>query len=75
MVPERVQHARHLRDFCSDARQVFFIHAGDVDLNVKDISRSELGDDPPRNNVQILEALEDPSDGAGIRLSGDAQTK
>ena len=71
-MPERVEDARHLRDLCGDTRQALFIHAGDVDLNVENVSSSELGDHTPRKDVQILEALENASDGAGIRFSGDA---
>jgi hypothetical protein len=47
----------------------------DIDLDVEPVVGGELGDDAPRNDVDVLESLEYASERAGISFGDDAQSK
>src|ERR1700761_9538129 len=63
-----VDHARRLVDLRRDGAQLAFRHAADVHLDVHGRVGGALGDDPPRQYVQILKALEHPGQGARISV-------
>ncbi len=50
-------------------------HAANIHLDVQSFVHAELRAHSPRNDVQILKSVQNARDGAGIRVSNDAETK
>jgi hypothetical protein len=66
---------RHLTDFRRDQRKALFRQPKNIHLNVEQIVRAELGDDSARQDTEILEALEDTSECAGISVGSNSKPK
>jgi len=73
-MPVRVHDTRRLTNFCSDQPQLFLGKSEHIYLNVKCIVGSAFGDDTPGQDVEILETLEDASDGPGVTIRDDSQS-
>jgi hypothetical protein len=72
-VPVSVEDRRYLPNLCSDQTHAFLRKTCDVDLNVESVVDTPLRNDPPGSEVQILEALEDASECAGVGIGGDSE--
>jgi len=73
-MPVGVHDGGDLPELCRDQAERVFGHTRNVDLDVEHSGRTQLGDDSPRQDVQILEALEDAREHAGIGVSDNAKT-
>jgi hypothetical protein len=71
----RAQNRRDLSDLRGNQREPLFRQPKNIHLNVEQIVRAELGDDSPRQEIEILEALEDTSEGAGISVRSNPKPK
>ena len=69
-MPVRTHDGRHLADLRRDQRQPLFRQPKNVHLNVKCIVSAEFSDAAARQDIDV-EALEDASEGAGIRVSSN----
>jgi hypothetical protein len=70
-MPIGVHHAGRLADFARDQRQLFFGKSENVNLDVEYGVRTVFGGNTPRHDVEILEALENASECAGISVRND----
>jgi len=66
---------RYLTNLRCNQRQPLFRQSKDVDLDVKGAVCAEFADHAARQDVDILEALENASEGAGISVSRDPKPK
>ena len=73
-MPVSVDNARRLANFCSDQAQLLLGKAEDVDLNMKNIVGSALGDDAAGQDVEILKTLQHASNGPRVVIRNDAQS-
>jgi hypothetical protein len=57
-MPARAMNARRFADFIRDKRELRLCQPAHVNLDMKSIVGTQFGDDPPRNNIQIVKALD-----------------
>jgi hypothetical protein len=62
-----------LADLADDEHQLLIRNPTDIDLDVQHIVRREFSGDSPGHDIQILEALDDARNRAGISVSDDLQ--
>jgi hypothetical protein len=72
-MPVRVHDTRRLTNFRSDQPQLLLRKSEYIHLNVKCIVGSAFGDDASGQDVEILETLEDASDGPGVAIRDDSE--
>ena len=64
----RTHNAGRLLDLADDQRHVFSGDSTHIHLDVQEIVRGEFGNEPPRNNIEVLETFNDARDRAGISV-------
>ena len=74
-IPGNFNDAGDLAELGGDQADGMFTDARDIDLHLKAPGRRDLGSDPARDDIEVLEALEDASERAGISFRRDAKTK
>ena len=74
-MPIRAHDGRRLVDLRRDERQPLFRQSKDVDPDVERIVRAELCDNSTRENIEVVKALEDASEGAGISVGDYSKSK
>jgi hypothetical protein len=57
-----IHNAGRLPDLAGDQPQLLFRHSEYVNLDVKNIVRVEFSENPPRDDIQILEDRENASE-------------
>lgn len=67
-MPMGIDDRETLPDFCRHQLQLVFGQAADVNLDMQHVVFGELRDDSAGQDIQILESLDDASDGAGISV-------
>jgi hypothetical protein len=72
-MPIRIHGARGLTNLGGDERQLLIENSAYIDFDVKQIVRREFGGHSPRNDIQVLEALDDARNRAGVSVSDDFQ--
>jgi hypothetical protein len=72
-MPIRAANRCGLSDLGRNQRQVLFRQSEDIDLNVQRVVRTEFSDNPPGQDVQILETFDDASECAGISVCDNPQ--
>lgn len=72
-MPVHVGDRRRLSYLGRDQRQLLFRQSENIDLNMQSFVSTEFSDHPPRQNVQILETLDDASECAGISVCDHPQ--
>jgi hypothetical protein len=74
-MPIRAHDGRRLVDLRRDERQPLFPQSKDVDLDLERIVRAELCDNSTRENIEVVKAFEDASEGAGISVGDYSKSK
>jgi hypothetical protein len=69
----RAYNARRLTDFRSDHLELLLRHAANIHLNMNRFVNTELSDDSPRQNIQVLEPLDNASDDTRISVGDDSE--
>jgi hypothetical protein len=74
-MPTSIHDARRLPDLAGDQPQLLFRQSENVNLDVKNIVRAEFSENPPRDDIQILETRKNASEyrWVGVRLDPKAQ--
>jgi hypothetical protein len=73
-MPVRIHDAGRLTDLRGDQRQLFYRQPENVNLDMECIVRAEFGDDTARQDIAVLEALENASDCARISVGNDPKS-
>ena len=74
-MPVGIQDAGHLAELRRDQVDGLFGDPGRLNLNVQRPGSSPLSRDPPGQDVEILKALENPRQGAWVRIGRDTEVK
>src|SRR5277367_3311518 len=72
-MPVGVDNARRLANFCSDEPKLLLGKSENVHLNMQGVVGSALGDDAPGQDIEVLKAFQDASNGPRVVIRDDAQ--
>jgi hypothetical protein len=61
-MPLGIHDAGRLTDLAGDQPQLLFRHSEYVNLDMENVVRTEFSDNPPRDDIQILEARKNASE-------------